>query len=99
MTKEIHFDWKIYNAIVETGRLYPLSDNLGESLRLLHDKGKLEEQVGVTFVFSNEKGFDSEDKALILRVHTPLDANAYWYNCEDNALIIKFYKTKENDKR
>ncbi len=87
----IEYDPDVYMAIVETGRLIKGTDNL----RML-DKSELEEiadkQVGYTFVFSSKYIFNTNALDRILKVHTPLEANAFFEQTVNNVLKLKFYK-------
>jgi len=88
----IEYDLDIYSAIVETGRLVKGADDL----RWVHDTSEIEKiadkQIGKDFVFTNKYVFDTEDLGRILKIHTPLEANAFAESTVNNILTLKFYR-------
>jgi hypothetical protein len=98
--KEIHlkYDPNIYYWIAEMGRLVEIDLKALRSLDVdvLYDENYLEsikdKKVGPDIIFTNEYVFDTTHLGQILKIHTPIEANAYWDSCEKNVLTLKFYK-------
>lgn len=89
------YDPDIYSGIIKTGRLVPLFTPSNPELKLLNQEEMqkcADKKVGEELVFTSKYRFDTTHLDDILRVHTPVDANAYGDECKDNVLKITFYK-------
>ena len=90
---EMNYDPSIYSDITETGRLVELPI---DDIEWISDKEEIQKiadkQVGKDLVFRSKYKFDTTDLGRILKIHTPLGANAYSDSTVDNVLTLKFYK-------
>lgn len=92
--EHIEYIDSLYKVIVKTGRLLNLSDDYLK--RRIKDE-EVEEykkwKIGEDLRFTSKNGFSLDDFEMILKVHMPLEANAWSATLVDNEPSdFQFYK-------
>ncbi|MFZ5955846.1 MAG: hypothetical protein ACOYT4_05475 [Nanoarchaeota archaeon] len=91
MTEIINYDPETYSDLIE--KILEQKDIGKLDCLTQFESDQLEKnQIGEVLKFTNELKFDTNHLKDILMVHTPKDANAYFYDCKLNLLTLKFYK-------
>ena len=88
----IRYDPDTYDAIVDTARLSVAPDADLFTLEGLGLEGVLKYQIGFSLRFTGEYVFNTTHLGNILRVHLPMDANAYAQTCKNNVLAVMFFR-------
>jgi hypothetical protein len=93
MNKQIKiiYDREIYSAIASTEKFSKPEFGL-ENLTFSDSVKVFDKQVGEELIFTSQYIFNTNDLDKILRLHVPSEANAWYDQCKNNILTVRFYK-------